>query len=227
MIIWKHISKILFVIAIISSLGLQGQHKPFQFGFKGGVNIGWIKTDAEGYENDGARVGGSWGFVADFYMMENYAFTTGFDILYLNGKLIYPTVYEDTDGISHEGTLHRTLKTRYLQVPISFTMKTNDIKDKFRIYGQIGYGLGFLLSAKSEDEFTSAKGEHFSDTKEVYDELTFTRSSLILGIGVEVPIHKSTYIRAGFKFDNCFLNIYKGDNKVRNNLFDFNLAIIF
>lgn len=225
--LWKHLGKALFLLAFLSSIGLKAQFKPFQFGFKGAVNMGWIKTDADGYENDGVRVGGAWGFVADIYMVENYAFTTGFDILYLNGKLKYPTTYDDGDGNIYEGTLYRSLITRYLQVPISFTMKTNDIKEKFRIYGQIGYGLGFLLNAKGEDEFESFKGEHFSDSKDVYDELTFTRSSLILALGVEVPIHKSTFIRAGFKFDNCFINIYKGENKVRNNLFDFNLAVIF
>jgi len=118
--------------------------------------------------------------------------------------------------------------TRYLQVPISFTMKTNEIKEKFKIYGQIGYGLGFLLRAKAEDVFTPDKGETISENSNITDELTFTRSSLILAAGVEIPIHESTYIRTGFKFDNCFVNMFKGDQiNARNNFIEFSAAVIF
>lgn len=223
----KKIKKIIFAVAIISTIGLQAQHKPFQFGFKGAVNIGWFATDTEAYENDGVRVGGSWGFIADFFMMENYSFTTGFEVLYLNGRSKYPTSRTIEDQTIY-GVLDRKYNTRYLQVPISFTMKTNEIKEKFKIYGQIGYGLSFLLKAKAEDLFTPDKGETISENSNITDELTFTRSSLILAAGVEIPIHESTYIRTGFKFDNCFVNMFKGDQiNARNNFIEFSAAVIF
>lgn len=223
----KKIKKLIFVVALISTIGLQAQHKPFQFGFKGAVSIGWFATDTEEYNNDGVKVGGSWGFIADFFMMENYSFTTGFEVLYLNGRLNYPSSRTIEDH-TIQGLLDRKYKTQYLQVPISFTMKTNAIKDKFKIYGQIGYGLGFLLKAKAEDLFTPDEGEAISENKNITDELTFTRSSLILGAGIEIPIHESTYVRTGFKFDNCFVNMFKGDQiNARNNFIEFSAAVIF
>lgn len=222
------IKNLLLIFLFISALGLNAQYKPFQFGFKGSVNMGWFATDTDGFKDEGVRFGGSWGFVADFVMVENYSFTTGFEIIYLNGHLTLPATQTIED---HEvsGSLDRIYKSRYLQVPISFTMRTNTIKEKFKIYGQIGYGLGFLLNAKAEDVFFPDNGNaKLESNKNIYDELTFTRSSLILGLGVEIPIYKATYIRTGLTFNNCFVNMFKGDDmSMRNNFVEFSAAVLF
>lgn len=195
------------------------QHKPFQFGFQGGFNVGWFKVEDAEFSNKGANIGGSYGFVADFFLMENYSFTTGVNILYINGT----TTMNDENGV-----LERKFVTRYLQLPLIFTMKTKLIKDKFRIYGQVGYGLAFLLRARSSDELTDNEGNITSEKTNARDEMTFTRSSLILGLGLEIPIHGSTLFRIGTKFDNCFLTMFKGDDfKVKNKFFDLNLAVLF
>ena len=78
------------LLFVIISAKATAQHKPFQFGFSGGANIGWWATDAENYSNSGVKPGGSWGFVADFFMMEGYSFTTGFNVIYLNGEMAMP-----------------------------------------------------------------------------------------------------------------------------------------
>jgi len=209
--------------SIFFSVSLHAQHKPFQFGFKGAVNLGWLTSETDGYKNDGVKIGGSWGFIADVFMMENYSFTTGFDVLYLNGRMNYPFMIDSINGI-----LDRSYKARYVQLPLMFTMKTNNINEKFRIYGQIGYGLGFLLKAKSNDEFIPENGEKTTSEKNIYNELSFTRSALILGAGVEIPLYESTYLRAGLTFNNCFINVFKEANKNgRSNFFELSAAVIF
>jgi hypothetical protein len=226
---WKHTGIILLISIIILSNGLKAQHKPFQFGFKGGVNIGWLKSDNDKLENEGSNFGGSWGFVADVFIMENYSFTTGFDVLYINGDFNTPglTMVEEGDTIS--GTAYLKVKSQYIQVPIIFTMKTNNIKEKFRIYGQVGYGLGFRFRARQDYRFVATDGKTIDENKgNDYDGFTFTRSSLILGVGAEIPLHKSTYLRSGFTFDNCFVDISKSDQlKVRSNFIAFSVAVIF
>jgi hypothetical protein len=73
--------------------------------------------------------------------MEHYFLKTGFNFDYLNGKLILP--FEDlTDSIS--GSLHRKYNLRYLEIPLTFKMRTNQF-GKFAIYGHIGFGAGFIL----------------------------------------------------------------------------------
>ena len=221
----------ILLLFMLTSVVASAQHKPFQFGFSGGVNIGWWATDADGYSNKGVKPGGSWGFVADIFLMEGYSFTTGFNVLYLNGKMAMP---DSIDG--QRGSLSRIYKTQYIELPIAFTMKTNEIKDKFRVYGQIGFGLSFLVKAKGIDTFTPAvNGPNTESDKNIYDNLDFTRESLILGAGVEIPIHESTYARIGFKFDNAFVNVLKDYNTAnlsvknngRNSCMEIIAAIIF
>jgi len=65
--------------------------------------------------------------------------------------------------------------------------------------------------------------------------MRFMRASLILGAGVEIPLHGDTYLRTGIKYDNAFSNVLKGDNalnpdeknQARNNFIELNLAILF
>ena len=214
-----------------------GQHKPFQFGFSGGVNMGWYATNADGYSNNGAKVGGSWGFVADIFIMEGYAFTTGFNVLFINGSITYPDAVNSEQSTKLiPGTIQRDFNTRYVQLPLIFTMKTKPIKEKVRIFGQVGFGLGFLLSAKSMDTFTPDEGgESVSNENNAEDDFRFTRESLILGVGAEIPVHGSMFVRTGIKFDNAFTNVLTGYNQLdseiknngRNNIIEIFAAIIF
>jgi hypothetical protein len=225
---------IIFIFIVILTLNLSAQHKPFQFGFKAGPNIGWYNTTAEDYDNNGVDFGGSWGFISDIFIMENYSLTTGFDVVYLNGTMSYPSFYE-YDEQQYEGVLKRSFRTKYVKLPLIFTMKTNEI-NKLRYYGQIGFGLSILLTAKANDEFTiDGEGDVITDNPNIYDELRFTRESLILGAGVEVPLQGSTYLRIGLVFDNAFINIIKGDNTIdssqknngRNSFLGLEVSILF
>ena len=61
--------KIKIVLLLFSAIiALQGitQEKPFRFGFKVAPNLAWIAPDSEGYENDGAVMGFSWGLTGRF-----------------------------------------------------------------------------------------------------------------------------------------------------------------
>ncbi len=211
---------IIIAIIIAISVNLTAQNKPFQFGFKAGPNIGWYNSTEDTYSNNGVDFGGSWGFIADIFIMENYSFTTGFDVLYLNGTMTYPTIYESDDLLPTEldGILKRSYRTKYIKLPFVFTMKTNEIK-KLRYYGQIGIGFSILLTAKAKDEFTpDVDSDIITNESNIYDELRFSRESFILGAGVEVPLQGSTYIRAGLVFDNAFINILKGENKADSSI---------
>lgn len=228
--------KAITIIIILITTTTFAQQKPFQFGFKGAVNMGWFSTDAQNYSNEGTDFGGSWGFTADIFLMDNYSFTTGFDVLYLNSTISYP------DHTPHEilavmvpGTSTRKYKAKYIEVPLIFTMKTNDIGN-LRYYAQIGFGMSFLLSAKADENFIADDGSmETSETVNAYDDLSFTRESFIIGIGVEIPIQGSTYIRTGLKFDNAFVNVLKGYNNTdsylknngRNNFIELSASVFF
>ena len=222
--------RIIILIIFFVAADLQAQHKAVQFGFGGSVSAGWFATNVEQYHNNGVRFGGSWGLVTDIFLMEGVAITTGFNVNYLNGSMTMPYTYDTIPG-----TIQRNFKTKYLEIPIILTLKTKNIKDKIRIFGQVGFGLGFLLSAKADDSFTATEGTNTTGTKDIYDEIAFTREALILGIGTEIPVYGSSFIRTGFRFNNGFVNILKGNNRLipeiknngRNNFIEFNVAFLF
>lgn len=228
--------KIFTIIIILSVTTVFAQQKPFQFGFKGSVNMGWFASDEEGYNNQGVDFGGSWGFAADIFLMDNYSITTGFDVLYLNGTISYPDQKSSLpDGNMIPGESTRKYKTKYIELPVILTMKTNLI-GKVRYFGQIGFGLGFLLSAKAEENFIPNYGNtQQSENLNAYSDVRFTREALILGAGVEVPIQGSTYLRFGLKYDNAFVNVLKGDNTLntdvknngKNNFMEVSVSLFF
>ncbi len=206
----KKATLIILVLTFLCALSASSQQKPFVFGFKAGPNIGWMKPDAQGYESDGIKGGFSWGFIADFFLMENYGIATGFDVIFLNSGLKMPHMEVD-GGNTLTGTLHRKYKLKYIQIPITLKMQTKEM-GKFRIYGQIGLGTGFLIGAKADDEFIQDTGETTNTENDIYDDISFIRSSLILGAGVEYSLGGSTNLLVGFSFDNGFIDILKGQN---------------
>jgi hypothetical protein len=212
----------LLLVLLFSTIVTFGQHKSFRIGFKAGLNVGWFAADTEGYSNNGAKVGGSYGLVIDIFLVENFFFTTGIDFVYLNGSFTKPAKNQISSDIITD------VKAGYIEVPLIFTLRSKKINDKFRIYGQFGLGVSFLLRANAEEQFTASDGQKITLNKNVYNEMTATRESLILGTGVELPLFGSAIARFGIRFDNCFINILKGnDGKARNNFFEINLAVLF
>lgn len=228
--------RILTIILLSLTITSFGQHKAFQMGFKGGFGLGWFATNATGYKGEGTNFGGSWGFTADVFIMENYSFTTGFDLIYLNSTISYPDEKpHEVLAVMIDGITTTKYKTKYIELPLILTMRTNKI-GKLSYYGQVGFGMSFLVSAKAEKDF-KANNSAFSESETVnaYKELTPTRESLIIGLGAEIPIQGSTYARAGLKFDNAFVNVIKGYNSTdsylknngRNSFIEFNLSVFF
>jgi hypothetical protein len=216
------IKKTLFfcIIFLIFIQLIHAQEKAFQFGFKAAPNLGWIKPNAEGYVGDGVKMGFTWGFIGDIHLMENYWMNTGFNVIFLQGAYHYPHQIPETDGSSSYivGTLNRSLSTKYIQVPIVFRMKTEE-SNSLCFYGEIGFGLGFLIDAKASDSFYE-DGVLIEETTKanVSNEYRLTRESLILGAGIEYSLGTSNKLTTGLRFDNNFFDILKDQNTVDSSI---------
>ncbi|MDR0969450.1 MAG: PorT family protein [Lentimicrobiaceae bacterium] len=189
---------LLFLTTTVSA-----QYKSFQFGFHVSPNIGWMKSKSDNIDGKGIRMGFDWGFVGEFYIVENYALSTGFNVNFINTK------YECGNDFAK---IKRELNAQYIEIPLILKMKTNEIGGFLRIYGEVGYGLSFLLDAKANDKQYALSEKINSEEHRVYDELRNTRSALIIGAGVEVPIGGSTAIYGGIRFNNGFANVLKNQN---------------
>ena len=194
--------KILLTIAFVIALTINAsaQYKPFQFGLKVEPGIGWAKLNSEHLSNNKTKMNFNWGFVGNFYFVENYGLSTGYNVKFLN----YEYDFEADPFISNtnNGTITRTIKNQYLEVPFGLTMRTEKIGD-LRVLGNVSYGLGFLLNV-NEKNYNTKQEEVIMVTN--YNKI---RHALIVKLGVEYYIHKSSCLTAALVFNNNFVNIYK------------------
>jgi hypothetical protein len=205
--------KILLTIAFVIALTINAsaQYKPFQFGLKVEPGIGWAKLNSEHLSNNKTKMNFNWGFVGNFYFVENYGLSTGFNVKFMN----YEYEFEADPFISNtnNGTITRTIKNQYLEVPFGLTMRTEKIGD-LRVLGNVSYGLGFLLNV-NEKNYNTKQEEVIMVTN--YNKI---RHALIVKLGVEYYIHKSSCLTAALVFNNNFVNIYKESQQdvLLNNL---------
>jgi hypothetical protein len=205
--------KLVFILLfVVLLLPLQAQYKPIVFGLRVAGNVGWLKADADGYASEGAEPGFAWGFIGQFFLMENYAILTGFNVNFNGGKLEYPYLMDiDNDTVPVTGTLHRDYSLKYIQIPLCLKMQT-DLSDKLRIFGKIGLGTAFLLDAKANDQFVYEGGEVDKSNVDVQNDINLMRESLIIGGGVEIILKGSTVLVLDMTYDNGFNNILSDEN---------------
>ena len=223
------------LIIILLSIQLNAQYKPMLFGLRAGANMGWVKPDSDGYNSEGVVMGFTWGFIGEFFIMENYAILTGFNVNFNGGKLEYPYQIQIAgETFMTQGTLHRKYNLKYLQIPLCLKMQT-ELSDKFRLFGKIGLGTAFNLSAKGTDEFVWEGGSQSFSKKDIEDEVALMRESLIVGGGIEYILKGSTAIIIELTYDNAFNNMLTGGDpglttsspKAFHNFVELGAGIVF
>jgi hypothetical protein len=223
------------IVLVVIAFHSQAQYKPMLFGLRVGPTLGWVKPDTEGYTSEGAQMGFTWGFIGEFFLMENYAILTGFNIQFNGGKLSYPyQMVLGDDNIITTGTLSRKYNLKYLQIPLCLKMQT-ELSDKFRLFGKIGLGTAFNLNSKATDEFTYEGGTESSSKKDINDDIALMRESLIVGGGAEYVIKGSTALIVELTYDNAFNNMLSGENpaltgsdpKAKLNFVELGIGIVF
>ena len=85
---------------ILLTLSVKAQYKPFQFGLKVSPGFSWIKTDMKGLDGVSNEFNLNWGFAGNFYFVENYGISTGFDIICVKGRYLFDSnpMDEPSDG---------------------------------------------------------------------------------------------------------------------------------
>jgi hypothetical protein len=188
------------------------QGSSVKLGLRVAPNIGWMTSSAKYYDGDGVSGGATVGFVSEFYFSDHYALSTGFNFLFLNGKLKYPDVQTpEGSSVKDTGTLSRKYKFIYLEIPLMLKMKTKDF-GKFDFYGQIGFGTAFRLKADAKDSFQSGNKEAVSDKNNVTGSTTLIRESVLIGLGAEFHLDESTRLVLGLNYSNSLNNLLLGNN---------------
>lgn len=201
--------------------------KRIRLGFRAIPTFSWIKPDVQNVESDGmvARIG--YGVNGEFYFSPNYAFATGFAVQYTGGKLEYPAIVNSVIG-----EINRRYYFQDLEIPLAIKMKTNEI-GYMTYFGTFGLAAGFNLKAKADETFTTPTKKEFQDDLDVKSDISFIKTSLILGLGTEYNIAGNTSIYAGVSFINGFTDVLRGktadgkDLKGYTKCLELSLGIMF
>ena len=164
------------------------------------------------------------------------AFSTGLNFQYINGSLNYNDslqVAENNKYVVKYGAITSTYKILYLEIPLTVKMSTK-VFGKMSYFGQIGFGTGFRLNANKKDDFQPAVGEPQVLNYEFNEGTTLIRESLLIGIGTEYHIDKTSRVLIGLSFSSSLNNVLKGTNYSTNetlkshlNYVELNIGFIF
>lgn len=211
------------------------EEKSFRFGLTISPNVGWMKPDAIGYAKKGAKLGYSYGLMAEFSITDNYLFATGISLPTISGSFTKNVLnYAPTpSGDSVRNNAQFDYKLQYVCIPLTLKMKTKDI-NKMRFYGQFGVEPGFNINQKvnaaagPNEGITVNPNNSSSEFKDFNDNIGFIRASLVVGGGMEYSLGGSTSLVGGLSFNNGFIDISKEKTlKLTNSFVSLNLGILF
>jgi hypothetical protein len=227
---------LIFTTLCISSTTFSQAKLPIKMGLKIAPNIGWMTPGTKGYTSDGARFGGTIGFMSDFYFSENYAFSTGLNFQYINGSLNYHDslqVAEQNSYVLRYGEITSLYKIMYIEIPLMIKMSTKTF-GKMSYFGQIGLGTGFRLNANKKDDFQPTVGEPQELSYEYNGGTTLIRESVLIGLGAEYHLDESSRVLFGISYSNSLNNVLTGTNYSTNevekshlNYVELNIGFIF
>jgi len=232
----KKLFSVILVFLLLCDHGtIFGQTKfPMKLGLKVAPNIGWMSPGTKGYTSDGARLGGTIGFISDFYFAENYAFSTGMNFQFINGTLNYEEILLiDDDTALVSGEVFRKYNFLYLEIPLMIKMKTKTFGN-ISFFGQIGFGTGFRLKTTVKEHFEPTTGNPVDQQYDFNNGTTLIRESILIGIGCEYHVDESSRILVGISYSNSLNNVMTGVNyksklneKSQLNFAELNIGFLF
>ena len=188
----------ILLFAMMVAFAANAQRFEYQMGLKAGLGVSFLSTNNDNVTSKSNGLCYKFGFTGIYNFGENYGFTTGFTLLgnSMSYKINVPKVDEngeviyDSNGNIVYKEVESYVKPTYLQIPLLLKMRTETFAEKFRAFGEIGYGLNIL--AKKND-----KGEYKNSYRDVC-------SSFIVHLGVEMAVMSRSTLQVMLAYDNNF-----------------------
>jgi hypothetical protein len=182
--------KVLFLSGFLMAfVGGYAQDKPVELGLQIGLNLASNSVESNDFENSGTGVRLSGGLVADIYLAERYAFSTGLRYTIKRSGL-QPTTSGNSSSFYNLQTL---------QLPITLKLFTSEISQDTRMYFQVGGAIDVKLAEKPLDKTTNFV---YNVTKDqdgsVYKALG---ASLLLAAGVELQLTDTNKAYVGISYN--------------------------
>ncbi|MCU4165954.1 porin family protein [Carboxylicivirga caseinilyticus] len=183
--------------------------KKTRLGFLLSPQISWMSSDANSVNSNGSLFGYNFGVLVDRFFDTNYAFSTGLTINTGGGKLSY-------DATSELEKLNATYRLKYIEVPLSLKLLTNEFH-RSRYFGQFGLYSQFNIKASDID------GNNISSNVNFFD------MGYQLGGGMEYSLGGNTFLTVGLIYYGGFLDVtdFRVTDKSNLKRFVFQFGVIF
>lgn len=192
--------------------------KFFRFGMYGSMGPAWIKSNTDSMNYDGMRLGMGYGFIGEFNLADNFGLTSGFDVMYVGGKIDFtkPSLLNnkfggqvlDTAAVSRVKNASATYKIQYLSIPVMLKMRTNEI-NYMTYFLRVGGSIGMRIGSKGDLNYNLGSTNVVVDNVKLNDDFSFFRASFIVGAGVEYSLGGSTTALAELSFNNGLIDVFK------------------
>jgi|GEM_PF-875968 len=249
----KNIFTFIILIGSLSKLlaqdtnnALSRDQSLYEFGLRISPQISWSSPDSKSIKDGGSSLDWNFGFHVAKKFTDRYAIAFEVNVLNMVSKIkMSDTVKVFRNNIT-DSTSDMTLNyfLRYLEVPFMFKMTSEPIKDRWRIYGEFGLGLGFLIRSKVDVNSSALKLENVDvnnpDTQDEFKirnkttnvdndiKVSFLRPSFIIGGGVTYDLFGQTKIYIGLRYDGGLIDHLSDDRwEARNSFTALNIGIIF
>jgi len=189
--------------------------------------IGWFTSDNKAVMNEGSRPGLNFGLTFNKYFTQNYAFSTGINLITAGGKLVYSDTVDlmltsSTKVLPGNPVIYHI---QYLAVPLGLKLQSNQI-GYVTFFTDLGLDPKFAVGGKAEIPSLSI------DKADASNELGRFNLGYHVTAGIEYSMGGTTALVLGMGFDSNFVDITKenGDqpvDKILHKMLSFRLGINF
>ncbi len=214
--------KKLLTAAVVLCCLLQVQAQDIRFGFQLSPTIGWMSTNENLINSNGANLGLKLGMTGDFYFRENYAISSGIGFYFNSGGTLFYEENFDTvgiwsevdipgsDGVYNGGTNFK-YSIQLVEIPLGLKLRTREF-GYIRYFLQPEVTFGFRTQARgSIENVTGIDAEEKYDIKSAVNLLNLSWG---IGGGVEYNISESTSLVGGLAFQAGFADMTKDNRTV-------------
>ena len=192
------------LFAMTISTALFAQRFEYQLGLKGALGFDWGISSNEDMVNKDNGLCYKYGLTGVYYFGESYGITSGFNII-------------GSQFSFKMSDIESKYKNTYCQIPLLLKMRTDNFADKFRLMGEIGYGLDVLIN-----------GEYKLDNVKQSNPYRDVCSSFIVHLGLEMEVLNRSVLQFIIGYDTVFSSMMsmKNDSIKMSNLC-FELGFLF
>jgi hypothetical protein len=217
---------LLFLLTSTSKI-LNAQNR-ISFGIHADPLVGWFTSEnKKDVINEGARPGLNFGVTFNRYFTENYAFSTGLNLITAGGKLIYnDTVTMALDNPVTVLPGNEVIYTiKYLAVPVGLKFQSNQI-GYITFFTDLGLDPKFVLGGKADIPSMEIEKENASA------ELKDFNLGYHVTAGIEYSLGGTTAMVLGLTFDSNFIDITQDrddqpTDKILHKMLGFRLGVNF